>query len=188
MKRSPLKPKKIYTLKRTPLKPGKNYKGLKKVSLKKSTSTISEVIEKPKYEDLEKYINTQDWKKVRLIGLDVFAELVKLSVKYKCEICKKPGSDAHHWYYTKAHNSITDIMPLNGICLCRKCHIKAHENFEDFKNKVLELPKYKCAAEIFSAIPQNSIDFNFAKILIETNKEQLDELLKQQIRKESKDG
>ena len=83
MKRSPLKPKKIYTLKRTPLKPGKNYKGLKKVSLKKSTSTISKVIEKPKYEDLEKYINTRDWKKVRLIGLDIFAELVKLSVKYK---------------------------------------------------------------------------------------------------------
>jgi hypothetical protein len=187
MKRTPLKPKKIYTLKRTPLKPGKNYKGLKKVSLKKSTSSIVKTVEKPKYEDLDKYINAHDWKKVRSIGLDVFAELVKLRVKYKCEICKKPGSDAHHWYYTKAHNSMTDIMPLNGICLCRKCHIKAHENFEEFKKKVLELPKYKDAALMFSVISQNSIDFDFVKALIETNKKQLDELL-EELKKEPKDG
>ena len=82
---------------------------------------------------------------------------------------------------------MTDIMPLNGICLCRKCHIKAHENFEEFKKKVLELPKYKDAALMFSVISQTSIDFDFVKALIETNKKQLDELL-EELKKEPKDG
>ena len=75
---------------------------------------------------------------IREYALKVFANVVKEKANHRCEICGKPATDAHHWYYTKTTNSITDILAENGICLCRDCHLRAHTNFNAFRQMVCE--------------------------------------------------
>lgn len=169
-------------MKKTPLRKG-NSKLLQKSSLQtkgkvslKKTSKINKNPEKQLkkqtvkvsslYKNLNNYIETHDWKNLRLIGLDLFSKVVFILANGKCQKCGKIGTDAHHWCYTKSHNSITDITPLNGILLCRKCHGEAHENFNLFKEKVSNLPRYQNVAEQLKQAVNKPIDFNLVENII----------------------
>lgn len=111
--------------------------------------------------------NNKNWRKFRDLGLYWFSIYVKIRSNYKCQICGKTGTDAHHCFYTKANNKMTDLMPQNGICLCRNCHIKAHENFNSFKeiilNKCPEYKRYLQKVEIYYNLP---IDYEYLYNLI----------------------
>ena len=159
MKRTPLRPKKIYYLKRSPIKPK---------------------IRNLNYENLEDCIIKHNWKDVRYIGLKVFSEYIKERAHCKCEICHKPGSDAHHWCFTRANNSLTDIMPENGIYLCRICHIKAHNNYNKFKDLVLQLNKYDYNKLLLEH--NKSVDFDKAYNIIKDMYKELEELKKAKLK------
>lgn len=88
---------------------------------------------------LTELLEKQDIKGLRKFGLNYWKKIVKNRAKGKCEFCGLDGTDAHHWYYTRAQHSLTDIMPANGIFLCRGCHIIAHNNILETKNKIKQM-------------------------------------------------
>lgn len=78
-----------------------------------------------------------DIKGLRNYGLKIWREVVKQRANGKCELCGYAGKcDAHHWFYTKAQHSLTDIMPANGCYLCRSCHMMAHDKVAETKIKI----------------------------------------------------
>lgn len=145
-----------FSLKKTPLVAKNNQKTIKKQSVNVKTL----------YKNLNYFLETHDWKKLRLIGLDLFSKVVRILAKGKCEKCGKVGTDAHHWCYTKSKGGISDIMPINGIFLCRKCHIEAHDNFNLFKIKVTCLDKYEKAEEELKKALEGPMDFNLVEKII----------------------
>lgn len=88
---------------------------------------------------LTELLEKQDIKGLRAEGLRLWRTVVKNRAKGLCEFCGLKGTDAHHWYYTKAQHSVTDIMPANGIFLCRGCHIIAHNNILKTKNRIKKM-------------------------------------------------
>lgn len=123
------------------------------------------------YKNINHYLENRDWKNLRLIGLDLFSKVVHILANNKCQKCGKVGTDAHHWCYTKSHGSMTDIMPENGILLCRKCHIEAHENFNGFKLKVSCLPKYENTEEKLKKFVNASLDYAMIEEIIRNGME-----------------
>ena len=121
----------------------------------------------------------RNWRKVRQYGLILFSYLVRSRAKFKCELCGKKGCDAHHWYYTKAHNSITDIMSINGICLCRECHIKAHANFKEYQEKISKLKRFACAPKILEKVVNLPIDFDHVEDIILRGRKELRKIYKE---------
>ena len=85
---------------------------------------------------LTEYVECGNIKELRKYGLKVWAQLVKARANYTCELCGRPGTDAHHWLFNRADHSITDITPSNGCCLCRMCHIEAHNKVAEYKIKI----------------------------------------------------
>lgn len=53
-----------------------------------------------------------------------WAKLVKLHANYVCEWCGAPGVDAHHMVGRR--HAATRLLPENGVCLCKGCHIRFH--------------------------------------------------------------
>lgn len=94
-------------------------------------------------------LEAQDIKGLRRHGLEQWRTIVKNRAKGKCELCGATGTDAHHWYYTRAQHSLTDIMPLNGVFLCRYCHNIAHQKVAETKAKIKKLkqPRFNNLAE-----------------------------------------
>lgn len=92
---------------------------------------------------LSELVLLNDVKGLREYGLKIWARAVKKRANYKCELCGKPGGDntldAHHWYATRASNAPTDLWLSNGCCLCRDCHIKAHNHVKIYKDKIASL-------------------------------------------------
>ena len=129
-------------------------------------------------ENIGEYLQKHNWKKVRQYGLLLFSKLVKARASFKCELCGKPGTDAHHWYYTKAHNSITDIMSINGICLCRNCHMKAHDNITEYKEKIKKLRRFQAGPTILDKVVNLPIDFEHAREIILRGRKDLREIYK----------
>lgn len=129
-------------------------------------------------ENIAEYLQKHKWKEVRKYGLLLFSKLVKARANFKCELCGKPGTDAHHWYYTKAHNSITDIMSINGICLCRSCHMKAHHDILGYKEKIKNLAKFKAGPYILEKVVNLPIDFEHAREIILRSRKDLREIYK----------
>lgn len=127
-------------------------------------------------ENIAEYLQKHNWKKVRQYGLILFSKLVKARANYKCELCGKPGTDAHHWYYTKAHNSITDIMSINGICLCRECHMKAHDNIIEYKEKIKKLKRFMAGPTVLEKVVNLPIDFEHVREIILRNRKDLREI------------
>lgn len=84
-----------------------------------------------------------DKKGIRNYGLKIWPAAIKKIANHRCEICGKPGTDssldAHHWYVNKASFSNTDLLLCNGACLCRECHIKAHANVKEYKEKIAKI-------------------------------------------------
>lgn len=121
-----------------------------------------------KFEDITiEMINAANsWKKLRQLGLIVFAKYIKYKANGRCEICNKEGSDAHHWFYTKAHNKLTDIMPANGIFLCRNCHMAAHTEVQRVKDYISTMYKYRDKLVLLTEAEMRPINLDNAKVLI----------------------
>lgn len=84
-----------------------------------------------------------DIKGLRKYGLTIWPKAIKKKAGYKCELCGEPGDDwsldAHHWAATKASVAPTDLWLSNGCCLCRNCHIAAHQYVAAYKAKIEQL-------------------------------------------------
>lgn len=84
-----------------------------------------------------------DIKGLRKYGLSIWPKAIKKRAGYKCELCGEPGDDwsldAHHWGATKASIAPTDLWLSNGCCLCRKCHMAAHQYVAAYKAKIAPL-------------------------------------------------
>ena len=121
-----------------------------------------------KFEDitLDMIDKAKTWKDIRSLGLIVFSRYIKVKANGRCELCNREGSDAHHWFYTKAHNKLTDIMPSNGIFLCRKCHMTAHTEVQRVKDYISTMYKYRNKLTLLIEAENKSIDIDNAKILV----------------------
>lgn len=107
MKRTPLRPKKIYTLKRTPLKAGLGYKGLKRTPLKKQSDKAKEL-----------------WEKVR--------EEALARDDGKCIICKAPATDVHHIHLRSKRPDLKYKL-CNLVSLCKRHHF--HQGSEKYQEQ-----------------------------------------------------
>lgn len=84
-------------------------------------------------------LEAQDLKKLRIHGLNQWRTIVKNRANGKCELCGLKGTDAHHWFFTRAQHSLTDIMPINGVFLCRTCHNIAHNKVAETKKRIKKI-------------------------------------------------
>lgn len=97
---------------------------------------------------------------------DKLKELDRLWAKYikkrdkKCQMCGSTTRLTAHHIITRGHYK-TRYNPLNGICLCSKCHYLVHQNpaaYEDFfKNKLGE-KKYNFLKNQAQKIASYTID------------------------------
>lgn len=169
MKKTPLKKGTSKLLQKSSLQNKYKYSLKKTGNIKKNPAKQikkQQVNVKSLYKNLNSFFENHDWKSLRLIGLDLFSKVVFIRANGKCQKCGKIGTDAHHWCFTKSHNSITDITPLNGILLCRKCHAEAHENFNLFKERVSNLPMYENVEEQLKQAVDKPIDFELVENII----------------------
>lgn len=102
LKRTPLKPKKIYTLKKSPLKS-------KKVSLKKTPLKPAEGYELKKQNEKKK----EAWEKARDICIKRY--------KGRCRVCGKKGTQVHHIHLRSKRPDLL-LNQNNLILLCDHCH------------------------------------------------------------------
>lgn len=65
------------------------------------------------------------------LNLKEWRIIVGLNANGLCEICGRPGDDAHHVIRRRFKSIIT--LPANGLWLCRECHIWVHNNPLKFK-------------------------------------------------------
>lgn len=122
-------------------------------------------------ENIAKELQNKNWKKVRQYGLLLFSKLVKARANFTCELCKKSEINtpsnlhAHHWCYPK-NNTLTDIMSSNGICLCKACHKKVHQNYDFYKNEISKLKRFMAMPKILLKVVNKPIDFSHARNII----------------------
>ena len=102
-------------------------------------------------------------KKIREYGLKVWTKLVKKRAGGKCELCGSEGTDAHHWYFTRAQHCLADIQPANGVFLCRKCHNLAHNNPAEYKKKIRKVKGYKFNNFVEAVLLKNRATISTAK-------------------------
>ena len=121
LKRTPLKPKKFYTLKKNPLK-------AKKVSLKKTELKKPEDYELKKQNDKAK----EKWEKVRKECLE--------RDNYKCIICGKPATQVHHIHLRSKRKDL--IYTLSNLCsLCDKHHFHSGNDKYDLQCQIIAMKK-----------------------------------------------
>ena len=110
MKKTPLKPKKIYTLKKTPLK--SNSKGLAKTTALKKTCSLK----KTNYELKKQNEKAKErWEEVR--------ELVLKRDNHKCIICGKKATQVHHIQLrSKRKDLIYSVNNLVSLCDAHHFH------------------------------------------------------------------
>lgn len=112
LKRTPLKPRKFYTLKKSPLKAKKTYT-LKKTELKKP-----EDYELKKQNDKAK----EKWEEARQICIKRYNS--------KCAICGKKGTQVHHIHLRSRRKDLL-YNQNNLILLCDKHHF--HQGTDGYK-------------------------------------------------------
>lgn len=106
LKRTPLRPKKNYTLKRTPLKV--KSAGLKRSPLKAKPSQLKRTPLKKQNEQYKK-----DWEEARKKRLEIDGE--------KCVVCKKKATQVHHIHLRSRRPDL--ILNQNNLrSLCNKHH------------------------------------------------------------------
>lgn len=112
LKRTPLKPKKFYTLKKSPIKVKKNYI-LKKTELKKP-----EDYKLKKQNDKAK----EKWEEARTKCLE--------RDHNKCVVCGKPATQVHHIHLRSKRKDLLYFLP-NLVAVCDKHHFhRGSENYE----------------------------------------------------------
>lgn len=115
MKKTPLKPKKIYTLKKTPLK--SNSKGLAKTTVLKKTCSLKKTNCELKQTELKKQNEKakERWEEVR--------ELVLKRDNHKCIICGKKATQVHHIQLrSKRKDLIYSVNNLVSLCDAHHFH------------------------------------------------------------------
>ena len=111
LKRTPLKPKKFYTLKKSPLK-------VKKVALKKTELKKSEDYELKKQNDKAK----EKWEEARNICIKRY--------NGRCAVCGKKGTQVHHIHLRSKRKDLL-YNQNNLILLCDKHHF--HRGTDNYK-------------------------------------------------------
>ena len=106
------------------------------ITQKEQVRNSTKVIKTDKGECLTALEESNNMKAVRDYGLKVWTQLIKKRANGKCELCGKEGTDAHHWYFTRAQHCLADIQPANGVFLCRRCHNNAHNAPAEYKEKI----------------------------------------------------
>lgn len=126
LKKSSLKPKKLYTLKKTPLKQGKKT-GLKKTQLKQDVSMLAKTTLKKQ--------NTKardKWEEVR--------NLVLIRDNYKCVVCKKKATQVHHIHLRSKRKDLIYFIP-NLVSLCDRCHAHSSTDNLEYVNRRIAFAK-----------------------------------------------
>lgn len=125
-----------------------------KTQVRNSTKTIKDKTKTP----LVVYLEKQDKKHLHDYALRLWRTIVRARAGGICELCGAEGTDAHHWYFTKAQGGLVSIMPLNGVFLCRKCHQLAHAKVAETKERIKKLRNFNNLAEdaLIKARQQNA--------------------------------
>lgn len=116
LRRTPLRPKKIYTLKRTPLKAKST--GLKRTPLKTKVSSLKKTSLKKQN---DKY--REDWKAAREKRLNTDGE--------KCVVCRAKATEVHHIHLRSKRPDLR-LNQNNLVSLCSKHHFHCgNEKYEE---------------------------------------------------------
>lgn len=102
----------------------------------------------------------------------LWAEAIKKRDKGMCQVCHKPGRQAHHVYSRRYLNSRHEI--INGVFLCCGCHLYfAHVEVEAFRDFIIKRMGQREYDRLkVRAMAKSYIDFEMKKI-------ELNEYLKQ---------
>ena len=114
-----------------------------KTQVRNSTKVIRDDYGVP----LVSYLERQDKEHLLKFALKLWRTIVKNRAQGLCELCGKPGTDAHHWFFTRAQSKLASIMPLNGVFLCRACHNLAHNKVAETKERIKPLRRFNNLAE-----------------------------------------
>ena len=135
LKRTPLKPKKFYTLKKSPIKVKKNYI-LKKTELKKP-----EDYKLKKQNDKAK----EKWEEARKICIERY--------KSKCAICGKYGNQFHH---INLRSKRKDLLynQNNLILLCDKHHIHSGSDRYELQCQIIAIALHITVEELLKKAEQ----------------------------------
>lgn len=112
LKRTPLKPKKFYTIKKSPLKAKKNYI-LKKTELKIQNEKAKEKWEEARNKCLERDHN-------------------------KCVVCGKPATQVHHIHLRSKRKDLLYFLP-NLVAVCDKHHIHSGNDRYELQCQIIAM-------------------------------------------------
>lgn len=135
MKRTPLKPKKFYTLKKSPLKIKKGY------SLKKTELKVPEDYELKKQNEKKK----QKWEEARQICIERY--------KGKCAICGKLGTQVHHIHLRSKRPDLL-LNQNNLILLCDRHHLHLGSDNYDLQCQIIAMKKGITVEELLKQAEQ----------------------------------
>lgn len=135
LKRTPLKPKKFYTLKKSPIKVKKTYT-LKKTELKKP-----EDYELKKQNDKAK----EKWEEARKICIERY--------KGKCAICGKPGNQVHHIHLRSKRKDLL-YNQNNLILLCDKHHMHSGSDRYELQCEIIAMALHITVEELLKKAEQ----------------------------------
>lgn len=135
LKRTPLKPKKFYTLKKSPIKVKKTYT-LKKTELKKP-----EDYELKKQNEKKK----EKWEEAR--------EICIKNYKGKCAICGKPGNQVHHIHLRSKRPDLL-LNQNNLILLCDKHHFHQGSDKYELQCEIIAMTLHITVEELLKKAEQ----------------------------------
>ena len=135
LKRTPLKPKKFYTLKKSPIKVKKNYI-LKKTELKKpEDSKLQKQNDKAK----------EKWEEARKICIERY--------KGKCAICGKSGNQVHHIHLRSKRKDLL-YNQNNLILLCDKHHMHSGSDRYELQCQIIAIALHITVEELLKKAEQ----------------------------------
>lgn len=126
---------------------GYNPKNCRWVNQKTQVRNSSKVVRDNYGVPLVIYLEKRDKEHLLKFALKLWRTIVKNRAHGLCELCGKPGTDAHHWFFTRAQSKLASVMPVNGVFLCRNCHNLAHSNIAEIKEKIKPLRKFNNLSE-----------------------------------------
>ena len=135
LKRTPLKPKKFYTLKKSPIKVKKNYT-LKKTELKKP-----EDYKLKKQNDKAK----EKWEEARQICINKY--------KGRCIVCGKKGTQVHHIHLRSKRKDLL-YNQNNLVLVCDKHHIHSGNDRYELQCELIAMAFHISVEELLKRAEQ----------------------------------
>lgn len=94
----------------------------------------------------------------------LFQQIIQHEQNNECQLCDKPSTCAHHWYYSKKAGGYATRWNLNnGVALCQGCHMRSHQSGGWFMDRL----KDSWGAD---EIENKSYQINQAKLSVPTLK------------------